>query len=571
MRSPSRRRQALAGTAAMAVAAASLLSLSAVTDAAWTDDEYVGSAAGVMIAGDCSTTTLFQTQSAARQLSGVLGAQNLDSLAALQGLAVENTGGTLSWTPASAIQIDPVTFTAPLDVSALGNPVLTAALGLDAAAGDAGAYNQWGRARASGQAAASAGAVNDQSGAVDATGTADGSATMPKSASINMASLVPAATADMTLDVGAVASSAEVDACVLVNGWPAPNPVPVENRAYGIAGADLNAGVPSVQTMTAAATSAIEDAEDDFATLDDVGGQVTATVNAGIAGLVQGSAGSLKVGTVSTVITMGALDLSGLPQHVTGSISDGVVTIDLSNSSATVDLAALRGGANGFNGLPPNTAIGIDQALITEVSQRTTALLGKWSSDTVLELRQALGAATFSMQTQVVLRADVLLTTVDVARLTISYGTTVGAFLGGTAPAPTITTQVLGAPLPGLNTLLAPILTAVTNGAGTVVQGALVPALEGTTGVIPTAVAEIDGATAAVTQELGVILNPLAGVLSFTVNVQPDQPGAPATAAAAGTSAAGEYKVSALRIAALANSAEIYLATSSAGPVAFRP
>lgn len=567
MRFPSRSRQAVAGTAAMIVAAASLLSLSPVTDAAWTDDEYVGSSAGVMIAGDCDTTTLFQTQSAARQLSGLLGAQDLDSLAALQGLAVQNSGGTLSVSPASAVEIDPVTFSAPLDVSALGNPLLSTTLGLDAAAGDAGAYNQWGRAIASGQAAAAAGAVNDQSGAVDATGTADGSATMPKSASINMASLVPAATADMRLDVGAVASSAEVDACVLVNGWPALNPVPVENRAYGIAGADLNAGVPSVETMTAAATAAA----DDFAALDNVGGQVTTTVNTGITGLVQGSAGSLEVGTVSTVITIGALDLSDLPQFLTGSISDGVVTIDLTNSSATVDLTALGGRASGFNGLPPNSVIGIDQAVLTEVSQRTTALLGEWSSDTVIALEQAFEAATFSMQTQVLLRTDVFLVgTVDVARLTISYGTTVGAFLGETVPAPTITTEVLGASLPGL-ALLPQIITAVTNGAGAVVQGALVPALQGATGVIPTAVAGISGATAGVTEELGGILDPLAGVLSFTVNVQPDQPGAPVTAAAAGTSTGGEYKVSALRIATLGNAAEIYLATSAAGPVLFRP
>ncbi|MGX9899672.1 hypothetical protein ACW0JT_06760 [Arthrobacter sp. SA17] len=181
-------------------------------------------------------------------------------------------------------------------------------------------------------------------------------------------------------------------------------------------------------------------------------------------------------------------------------------------------------------------------------------------------------AATFSMQTEVVLGSDVpLLGTVDVARLTISYGTTVGAFLGVTVPAPTITTQILGGGLPGLNTLLAPILTAVTNGAGTVVQGALVPALQGASGVVPIAVAEIEGATAGVAEELGTLLDPLAGVLSFTVNVQPDQPGAPSTAADAGTSAPGEYKVSALRIATLGNAAEIYLATSSAGPVFFRP
>ncbi len=475
-------------------------------------------------------------------------------------------------TPASAIQINPVTFSAPLEASALGSPLLSATLGLDAAAGEAGAYNQWGRATGSGQAAAAAGTVNDQSGAIDATGTADGSATMPRSASINLSSLVPASAADMTLDIGAVASSAEVDACLLVNGWPTPNPVPVENRTYGIAGADLKAGVPSVQSMAAATTSAIDDAVDDLAALDDPGGQVTTTINTGIRALVQGAAGSLTLGTVDTVITIGTLDLSGVQPLLTGTISDGVVTIDLSNSSATVNLAALRGGANGFNGLPPNTVIGIDQALLQEVSQRTTVLLAEWSSGMALALEQALEAATFTMQTQVVLRADVpLLGTVDVARLSIGYATTLGAFLDGSAPQPTITTEVLSGALSGLDTLLTPILTALNNGTGTVVEGVLVPALQGTSGVIPTAVTGIEGAADGVTEELDAILDPLAGVLSLTINVQPDQPGAPVTSAAAGNSAPGEYKISALRIATLGNAAEIYLATASAGPVIFRP
>lgn len=572
MRIPTLRRQGAAGTAAIIVAAASLLSLTSATDAAWTDDEYVGTAAGVMIAGNCSTTTLFRTESAARQLSGRLGANDLDSLAALQGLSVENTQGTASAAPASAIQIDPVTFSAPLEASAMGNPLLSATLGLDAAAGTAGAYNQWGRATGNGQAAAAAGAVSDQSGAIDATGTADGSATMPRSANINLASLVPASAADMTLDIGAVASSAELDACLLVNGWPTPNPNPAENRTYGIAGADLKAGVPSVQTMTAETASAIDHAVDDLAALDDPGGQVTETVNTGITALVQGAAGSLTLGTVDTTISIGTLDLSGVQPMLTGTISDGVVTIDLSNNSATVDLASLRGGANGFNGLPPNTVIDINQTLIAEVSQRTTALLAEWSSGTALALKQALEAATFAMQTEVVLRADVpLLGTVDVARLSIGYATTLGAFLDGTAPQPTTTTEVLSGALPGLNTLLEPILTALNNGTGTIVQGVLVPALQGAGGVIPTAAAAIEGAADGVREELDTILDPLAGALSLTINVQPDQPGAPVSSAAAGNAAPGEYKISALRIATLGNAAEIYQATASAGPVIFRP
>ncbi|HJW00105.1 MAG TPA: hypothetical protein VJ617_13535, partial [Arthrobacter sp.] len=181
-------------------------------------------------------------------------------------------------------------------------------------------------------------------------------------------------------------------------------------------------------------------------------------------------------------------------------------------------------------------------------------------------------AATFTMQTEVVLQADVpLVGTVDVARLTVSYATTLGAFLAGTVPQPAIATEVLGGGLPGLNALLAPIYAALNNETGTVVQGILVPALQGTSGVIPTAVTDIEVAADGVAEELDALLHPLDGVLSLMLNVQPDQPGAPVTSAAAGNSAPGAYKISALRIATLGNAAEIYLATSSAGPVIFRP
>lgn len=571
MRTVSGRSRAAGAMVAMAVAAASFLSQGSVTDAAWTDDEYANTAVGVMIAGDCSTTTLFQTESSARQLSGVLGGQDLDSLVSLQGLSVENRLGLITAAPGSAIQIDPVTFTAPLEAGTLGTPLLSATLGFGMSAGAAGAYNQWGRARGSGQSAAAAGAVSDQSGAIDATGTADGSATMPRSASINMAALVPGSTAGMTLDVGAVASTAEADACLLANGWPTPNPVPVISRNYGIAGVDLTADAPAVGAMTTAAGSAFGDAAGGLAAVDDPSGQVTAAINAGITALVQGSLVGLNLRTVTTSITVGGLDLSALTPLLTGTISDGAVTIDAGNSTITADLAALRGGARGLNGLPANTAIGMDEALVNEISQRVAALAADWSADSALALQQAVAAASFTMKSVVVLQADVFpLGKYDVARLEVSYGTALGAFLGGAAPAPTITTEVLNGGVDGLDVLLAPVVGALNGGTGSVVRDALVPAISGAGSLMPAAVAAIDGPTHAVAGELETALDPLAGVLTFTVNVQPDRPGAPVSTASAGNSAPGEFKVSALRIAAAGN-AEIYLATAAAGPAVFRP
>ena len=152
-----RRLTVVAPLAALTVASMALLASTSGTLAAWTDDEYVSAGAGVMVAGDCSTTKLFKTESAARQVSGSLGGVDLDTMAAVQGIQVGNTTGTVTVAPSTATRIDPVTYTTALEAGALGSPLLSAKVGLNQAAGNAGAYTQWARARASGQAAGAAG------------------------------------------------------------------------------------------------------------------------------------------------------------------------------------------------------------------------------------------------------------------------------------------------------------------------------------------------------------------------------------------------------------------------------
>lgn len=566
----------LAPVAALTAASIALLSSTAGTLAAWTDDEYVSASAGVMVAGDCSTSTLFQTESAARQVSGSVGGQDLDTLAAVQGLTVRNTRGSVAVEPATATQVDPVTYTAAVEAGALGSPLLSAALGLNQPAGTAGAYTQWARATASGRAAGAAGLVSDQSGAIDGTGTANGSTTSPTAASINLASFVPSSSAAMTLDVGAVASSSAVDACTLRNGWPTQSASPVVARSYGIAGLRLNMSADSVRTMTSGVGATVDGIAGNLAAIATPTGSLTTAVTGGVTDLVSKATTGLLVGPITTKITLGTPDLSAVKPLLTTPLTDGVVTVDLVNSRILFDLAKLTSGPAGLNNLPPNTRVILDAGTVQSLTQRTAALLDTWRKAVTAEVDKALAATAVTVDTKVILRTEVLLLgivvgKIDVAEVAVRYATTVGAFRSTTPPSPSVTASVLGAELSGLQGLLSPITGALLSGTGKIVAGALDGALLGPGALLPTASAAIQSAVTPVVTAATASLTPLADTLSLTVNVRPDQPGAPVSAAVAGSSADGQFKVSALRVAAAGSAAEIYLATSSAGPVVFRP
>lgn len=565
-----RRLTVVAPLAALTVASMALLASTSGTLAAWTDDEYVNASAGVMVAGDCSTTTLFQTESAARQVSGFLGGEDLDTLASVQGVQVENTSGTVTVAPSTATRIDPVTYTAALEAGALGTSLLSAKVGLNQAAGDAGAYTQWARARASGQAAGAAGLISDQSGAIHATGTADGSTSTPTTASINLASFIPASQAAMTLDVGAVASSSDVDACVLNNGWPSLASAPVVTRDYGIASLGLNLTAGAIEPMTSSVAGTLDGIAGQLAALASPAGSLTAVIDTGVAGLVP--KGELKVGDVATEITFGTPDLTAARQLLGKTLTDGVVTIDLASARIYFDLSKLTNGPAGLNDRPANTQVVLTAAAVQDLTQRASALLRTWGDAVTAEIKKALAATSFTMETKVLLQTNVGLglvdVDVDVAEVTLRYDTTVGALTSGTPPAPTLSTKVLGTLDLGL---LNSVTAALLAGTGNVVAGALNTALYAAGGLLPTAEAAIRTAVVPVTEQAETALAPLADALTLTVNVQPDQPGAPAGSAAAGSSREGEYKVSALRIGSVDSTAELYLATASAGPVVFRP
>src|SRR5690606_27059244 len=134
----------------------------ALTDAAWTDDEWVNSTVGTI---DCGAAEgMFQTRGEGRVLSGSLLGFDLDALAEAHGMLVTNDGSEVTHTPVGAVPAsEPDAYSDPLSVTALsavnvnlGQGVLQ--LPLD---NETGVLSQYAQARDNGASAGAAGYVTD--------------------------------------------------------------------------------------------------------------------------------------------------------------------------------------------------------------------------------------------------------------------------------------------------------------------------------------------------------------------------------------------------------------------------
>ncbi|UKA50487.1 choice-of-anchor G family protein [Arthrobacter sp. FW305-123] len=557
-------------TLVAAAAAITLAATTSITTAAWTDNEWVRSAVGVSSPGDCSTNTIFTNQSWARQLEGTVLNTSLDTVAGVQGLTVLNNGTTATSTPLSATLVPGTTdaYVTKIPVSVLGSSPISVGLGLGLPVGGVGTYTQWARSDNSGQAHGASGLVSDQTGAVDVAGTAQGAATAPKSASISLGNILPASLAGVTLDVGAVASSSQLDGCDMVNGWPTLDPTPESQRQYGIAGLDLNAAVPAVGTLSTQGASLVGAVPTQLDALLGTGGLTTGISN-GIKAIVDPLLGTLALGTYSTTATLTAPNLTGVQSLMTESMTDGIVTVDLGTGTVKVNIAALAGSSTlGLNGMEPNHAVVLDAAMTAAVTSRVTSLLDSWKNRVLAAVTVALSDITLQATTTIDLKAPLLGT--SLAKVTVAIGpASLGSFLAGTATAPQVTTQVLGGDALGvvtalLNTLLGPL----TTGTNTVVKNVLNATIFNT-GLIANLGSSLQLLITPVINAVGPILTAVRTLVAINVNVQPDQAW-PGTKPADVTAAAGEYKVSALRVG-LVDSAgllSLQLGSSSAGPVA---
>ncbi|TDT81436.1 hypothetical protein DFO47_10386 [Arthrobacter sp. AG258] len=540
-------RNPLTSVAIAAAAAVSLVATTTVTTAAWVDNEWAGGSVGVGSPGDCSTNTLFSGQASATQLSGRVLGTDLNSIAGVEGLTVTNAGGAASPQPLSATPVTgiPDAFISKLPVPALGTNPVTVGLGLGVPVGGLGTYTQWAQAQDSGQARAAAGLVTDQSGAVDVGGTATGAATAPQSATVRLDNLVPASLAGVSLDVGAVASSASVQGCDLVNGWPTLAANPAVTREYGVASLNLGTNVPAAESIISTTNAAL-------------GSMPTPQVLqqnliSALGQAVQNALAPLGLVKTTTSADVGAVNLDEVRKVLTQPQARGAVTLNLGAGRLNVDLAKLPGKDPLANGRDPNTPVFLTEADITQLQADARALLAQITT----HLRTAVDAVIASAT--VTASVEVPLTGVSLGSTRIEIAGSVGQFRAGTVQ-PTVI------PL-GLN-LSSPLTSLLVNGVVSAVTNSVAVPLDTVVSNLEATLAPI---VAGALTDAGTVVTAFGSLVSIHVNVQPDKPWQgvkPGDVSAR----AGEYKVSAVRVGLINQPGllTLYLGTSAAGPVSYR-
>lgn len=564
-----RRLVVVAASAAMAL----VLGISGTT-AAWTDSEWVQGSVGVMVPGDCSTNTLFQTTSWARQLEGSVLTGSLDDVAGVAGLTVSNDGETATPDPATATQLSSDTYRSRLDASVLGSTLPSMGLTLDATSGSAGAYTQWAQAKGSGQSHGAAGLVSD-SGVADAAVT-DGGADPPGEASIDLSQSLDPSLAGMSLSVGAVASSSEVDACIMVNGWPALSPAPTTTRSYGVSSLDLTANVPAAGTMDSDVEALVDGVAADVDELASASGagSFADSVGTALADVVSGAATALGVGTPSTTVTVSGLDLSaaytalGQPP-----VASSVLSIDPGTGTVQLDLEEWLNGQGpgaGLNGRSPNTELVAGSGLGADIAAELEAVLTGWLDPVQAAVESSVGNVVMEINTSIPLT----LAGVTVASVTVHSGpATISQLADGTV-SPVVTTALIGNPSLAQQLIINPALATITaaltgaDGASDAIAQVVQDSVLGPGGLVEDFATELTQALAPVESAVDSALALFASLVSVRVNVQPDQAWPGGAMPLDVTAGAGEYKVSAIRVGLLnpLSAFRLSFGNSSAGP-----
>ena len=558
------------GAAAAVVLAVPLFATA--TTAAWVDAEWVHGQAIGTGALDCDDPPALAGRTSSRFLGGRLLGLDLGTVAELSPLIIDREGADVDVDPPDAVDLGSTASTAvyanPLQISALGGLAAIDLTGLQVGlpVGSTGAVNQYGRVSIDGQQAAASGLVSNSGGVLVSDDTPD--AELPEPARVTLDEFLPALTgvAGVDLEVGAVASSAQLDGCeaLLSQVW-GDGQVTGVVRDYGIAGLGLDIGSPLTADLVAAVNDAVADVGAALDTLVGTSGVLLTSLRAGIDVAVPAV---LDVTALNGTISITGLNLpASVNSLLTTPLTDGVVTVDLANGAVQVDLAALVDGPDGINDLAPNTELVLNADVLGPLTTRVGALLDSWTTNVENALRAAVRGATLTIDASTIVR---LLGGVNVLRANLALTASVGDVLDGDATLG-VTTTVLNTPL-GLDVgalrlllggLAGPLTTAIVDDLTSVGLGA-----------VTTAGDSIASAAQPLLTALDALVDALPDVLSVMVNVQPDQPGAPSGIPVdpGPPGATQSYSVSALRISLVdalspGGVASVSLATSTVGQV----
>ncbi|WP_171027261.1 choice-of-anchor G family protein [Pseudarthrobacter sp. NamB4] len=549
----------VAGILAVAVAVCG----TALTDAAWVDNEYVHTSAGTD--GRCESNSGIASSASAREVSGSLLGTDLANIASVNGVSVTNDGAGTSSASPGAIQIDDNTFKAPLDLDLLRADLLRLTLPLGLPVGAVDVYSQWSQTLNNGNSTAAAGLITDSGGALG-IGQAQNPADPPVMAALDLGALAPESLAGMTLEIGAASSLAGLTQCGgLGNGWQGPLAQPQIHRSYGIAALDLKSRLPALGTAASEAGSLVDGVQTSVTA-------ATATVESAIAkdltAVATSLLGDLRLGSVSTKVTMSQLDPTPVRELLRATMTDskGLLTVDFGTGHVHVDLAKTTGGINGLNGRAPNTHILLDQTTTAELSTALTQVLGEWKNQIVAAITAAVRSMSVTVEATVQVHAlDALALYVPAADINLGLGPVpagrlmdLHAGISGTGPVPVSSSiDLLGAvnpPTATLDALASGLAAALPDITGRALNHELI------LGVAAKLESSLGSSLMPVAPALAAGLDRLNNLLSIMVNVQPDQPGYPLPATGS------PYSVSALRLSFDSlDTLHLSLATSSVG------
>lgn len=598
------------GSVYVLVAAALTLALGAqgsvVTDATWTDSEWIAANAST---SSCHTPDgHFATRGEGRVLSGSLLTLDLDTIAEARGVVATNDGTTSSRDPVTAQDLGDDAYANPLDVEALQliEVGLTGLLELPLDT-ETGVVNQYARATNAGVAIGAAGTVSNDGGISleQFEGDVPDLATVKLSELLNspgigLGSLIQNVT-DLELTIGAVAGRAWLDGCRDI--WGSDDSV---SRDYLTSHLDLDLTSPTVGALGTTMSSTVgtlETTTDSLIGDENALNGVLSTVLdllVGVVGTVTSLLLPIKlIGDEATASIVNInLDLDPVRALIDQPIADdeGAVSVTLSEGLVHIDTVALLGAAydpdgppgaactgdpysQGLNELAPNTEPLTDECVLTALTTRLGALLGDIVQDVNTALETALDNAAVSAEIRIpVERCN----TLPVLGVCLSGWTAAGdlliqvqgsltELLANTSGSVTIdTSALLGGVLGELvDTLVSGalgVLSPVLGGlVGNVVLGTLGDLAELPSDVIITTVNPIVELVGGVYE--GLFLD---GVVALTINAQNDPQSGNAEPGDWAAITEGRYDVAAIRLGvldSLGNAAVwLYLGRGSVGP-----
>lgn len=582
-------RRSIASIAAVMFASLALVAQQGIiTDASWTDAEWVQGK--VVTTPKCSAATgQFATRGEGRVLSGGLLGINLDSLVEASGVEVTHNGDRSKETRGVATSLGNDAYANPLNVVALsavnvnlGQGILQLPLN-----NNLGALGQYGQAHSTGVSTGAAGYVTNTGG----IGLAPGNGypqlgtlnlkNLLNSTGLDLGTLVSGVT-DLNLEIGAVAGRASLNGCTQVWQQSVANAL---TREYLAASLKTTVSSPTVGALVTGVSNTVTTLEQ---TVNQISGNtgVANSIVSGTTTLLNSLISNpiLSLGNVSATASA-TINTTAVRAMLTETITDtgGIVSINLAQGTITVNTAALLAAAypgsygSGLNNLPPNTDLLGSKTVVPALTAALNSALDSWIARVNIALGQAIDAVTVTAAVTIALRVEVCTLgclLVPIGTISANVQGSLKNLLAGTVLATTSTNLnlgAIGALLSGIvNPLINTLLSGLVNGLGKI-AGDAVNGVLGTLRTLPSTVLAL---TPPITNVVANVYTQLfvSGVIQLLINAQ----NAPPVVAGAGPAPpdwsalpTGRFDVAAVRVGVLgvlpANSVRLYLGRGSVG------